>query len=88
MKRIICFVTTALVVAMILAPSAALAQDEDTMMPERNVVEVGSVEEITGGQPLPKSGGPEVPGASVLLPAAALLLGSGVLVYGVLRRGG
>ena len=34
--------------------------------------------------PLPKSGGPAV--GSVLLPASALLLGSGVLAYTVLRR--
>ncbi len=87
MKRIICLVTSAFVAAVILVPTVAMAQDEDTMMPERNVVEVKSVEEITSG-PLPKSGGPGVPGASVLLPAAALLLGSGVLVYGVLRRRG
>jgi hypothetical protein len=31
--------------------------------------------------PLPGSGGP-----SILLPAAALLLGSGVLTYAILRR--
>jgi hypothetical protein len=54
------------------------------MMPERNVVEFGSKEEIT--QALPKSGGPRALSTSVLLPAAALLLGSGVLAYGVLRR--
>lgn len=35
-------------------------------------------------QPLPKSGGPVTP--SLLLPAIALLLGSGVLAYAVLRR--
>ena|SRR5215216_1289473 len=34
--------------------------------------------------PLPKSGGPEA--ASFLLPVAALLLGSGILAYAVLRR--
>jgi hypothetical protein len=34
-----------------------------------------------GGQPLPGSGGP-----AILLPAAALLLGSGVLTYAILRR--
>jgi hypothetical protein len=35
----------------------------------------------TTGAPLPGSGGP-----SILLPAAALLLGSGVLTYAILRR--
>jgi hypothetical protein len=34
-----------------------------------------------GGQPLPGSGGP-----AILLPAAALLLGSGILTYAILRR--
>jgi hypothetical protein len=34
-----------------------------------------------GGGPLPGSGGP-----AILLPAAALLLGSGVLTYAILRR--
>jgi len=33
---------------------------------------------------IPKSGGPPV--ASIFLPAAALLVGSGVLMYAVLRR--
>ncbi len=40
--------------------------------------------ETTSG-PLPKSGGLAI-GSSVLLPAAALLLGSGVLAYAVVRR--
>ena len=40
----------------------------------------GTVMETTGA-PLPGSGGP-----SILLPAAALLLGSGVLTYAILRR--
>jgi hypothetical protein len=35
----------------------------------------------TTAAPLPGSGGP-----SILLPAAALLLGSGVLTYAILRR--
>ncbi len=50
---------------------------------EKKVV---SVEEtIPGGYaPLPKSGGPIA--GSVLLPAAALLLGAGLLAYAVLRR--
>jgi superoxide dismutase, Cu-Zn family len=39
--------------------------------------------EMTSG-PLPRSGGPTI--GSVLLPAAALLLGSGILAFAVLRR--
>ncbi len=35
----------------------------------------------TGGQALPETGGP-----SLLLPATALLLGSGIMAYTVLRR--
>jgi hypothetical protein len=38
-------------------------------------------ETTPGAGPLPPSGGP-----AILLPAAALLLGSGILTYAVLRR--
>lgn len=39
------------------------------------------------GQPLPKTGGPEINSAwAVVLPTSALLLGLGVLAYGVSRR--
>jgi hypothetical protein len=89
-KRLVYLATAALVAMLILVPSALAAQDEDTMMPERDVVEVGSIEEIPATEPppkLPKSGGPGTGGPAVILPAAAaLLLGSGVLAYGVLRR--
>jgi hypothetical protein len=75
--------------------------DDHPHLPEPNAVVVGSHEELEriAGQPvpsqhpgeppeqggLPKTGGPPV---GVILPAGALLLvGSGVLVYAVLRRG-
>jgi hydrogenase-4 membrane subunit HyfE len=73
-KRVIYLAIAALVAMMILVPTA-MAQAtkmEETMMMEKTM------------EPLPKSGGPAV--SSVLLPAAALLLGSGVLAYAVLRR--
>ena len=76
MKKVVCLVGAALVALLILAPTA-LAQDEDTMMPERNVITIESKEA------LPKSGG--LSAQSVLVPAAALLLGSGVLAFAVLR---
>ena len=70
MKRAIFLATAALLVMLILAP-VALAQD--TVMQEPTGVEMTA--------PLPGSGGP-----AILLPAAALLLGSGILTYAVLRR--
>ena len=79
MKRVVYLAMAALVAMLILVP-AAMAQ-EDTMM---MVQEETMMMETT--QPLPKSGGPAIGSTSVLLPAAALLLGSGVLAFAVLRR--
>ena len=70
MKKLVLLVTAALVAMLILVPSA-MAQDT---LP------------ASGGQtaePLPASGGVA---PSVLLPAAALLVGAGVLGYAVVRR--
>ena len=77
MKRILYSALAALVALMILVP-AATAQEEKMKVEETVVVE------REGYAPLPKSGGPAA--GSVLLPAAALLVGSGVLAYAVLRR--
>ena len=74
MKRVVYLATAALVAMLILVP-VAMAQPQ-TVMEETKTMEKT--------EPLPKSGGPAV--GSVLLPAAALLLGSGVLAYAVLRR--
>ena len=73
MKRLLYLVTAALVAMLILVPTA-MAQ-EDTMMMERETTVMGD---------LPKSGG--VPVGSIVLPAAALLVGGGILGYAVLRR--
>ena len=79
MKRLVYLATAALVAMLILVP-IAMAQEmeaevktEETMMMETT-------------QPLPKSGGPTIGSASVVLPAAALLVGGGILGYAVLRR--
>ena len=72
MKRAIVLVTAALLLMLVLAP-VALAQ-ETTMM---GTTMMGT----TMGGPLAPSGGP-----AILLPAAALLLGSGILTYAILRR--
>jgi hypothetical protein len=80
MKRAIFLATAALLVMLVLAP-VALAQDttmmETTMMGGQT--QMGGT--TMGGQPLAPSGGP-----AILLPAAALLLGSGILTYAILRR--
>ncbi len=74
MKRIVCLVATALVTLLILVPTA-MAQE---MTIKENIMTEKTME------PLPPSGGPAV--GSVLLSAAALLVGSGILAYAVLRR--
>ena len=64
------FLATVCLLAMLVFAPVAMAQD-DTM----------GMEETTAPGDLPESGGP-----AILLPAAALLLGSGILTYAVLRR--
>jgi hypothetical protein len=77
LKRLLYLAMVALVALLILVPTAmaqemeAEVKQEETMMMETT-------------QPLPKSGG--VAPASVALPAAALLVGGGILGYAVLRR--
>lgn len=73
MKRAIFLATAALLIMLVLAP-VAMAQETTPM-------EATPMETTPAGQPLPGSGGP-----AILLPAAALLLGSGVLTYAILRR--
>ena len=73
MKRLLYLVTAALVAMLILVPTAMAQEMEQTMEMQ-----------MESTQPLPKSGG--VPVGSLLLPAAALLVGGGVLGYAILRR--
>jgi hypothetical protein len=71
-KKLLLLATAALVAMLILVPTA-MAQEET--LPQ------------SGGQtaePLPQSGGVVTP--SVLLPAAALLVGSGIVGYALMRR--
>ncbi len=76
MKRAIILAAMVALLAMLVLAPMALAQGT-TMM--------GSTMEMTtsGSQApnIPSSGGP-----AILLPAAALLLGSGILTYAILRR--
>ena len=75
MKRVVYLAVAALVAMLILVPTA-MAQEMTVMQEETMMMETT--------QPLPKSGGPGV--GSLALPAAALLVGSGVLAFAVLRR--
>jgi hypothetical protein len=75
-KRTIYLVAAALVVLFILAPTV-LAQQTTGGTTTKTMEKT---------QPLPNSGGPGLDSPSVLLPAAALLLGSGILATAILRR--
>jgi hypothetical protein len=76
LKRAAYLAAAALVALLILAPAAMAQGTQGPMMTE-------SIQ-MQKTQPLPSSGGPAV--SSLLLPAAALLVGSGVLAYAVVRR--
>jgi hypothetical protein len=101
MKRAILLAMVALMAMLVLAPMA-MAQDTTMMMEDTGMMmedtgmmmedtgmmmeDTGMMMEMTGaGQmdddDLPTSGGP-----AILLPAAALLVGSGILTYAILRR--
>ena len=73
MKRLLYLAVAALVAMLILVPTA-MAQE----------MEAEVKQEMTVEKDLPKSGG--VGPAPLALPAAALLVGGGILGYAVLRR--
>ena len=73
MKRVLYLVMVALVAMLMLVPTAMADEHEMEMKMEATVE-----------KDLPKSGG--VAPGSLVLPAAALLIGGGVLGYAVLRR--
>jgi hypothetical protein len=83
MKRALFLATAALLLMLVLAP-VAMAQETTMMMEETQAAPGGGKTAMTteGTQaPLGPTGGP-----AILLPAAALLLGSGVLTYAIVRR--
>ena len=90
MRTVVYLATAALVAMLILMPGvraqSAVPGDDDPLLPEPNAIVVSEEElEKIAGQPLPKTGGPKLLGTPMIL-AAALLLGSGVLAYAMLRR--
>ncbi len=68
--RKIVLLATAALVAMLILVPTAIAQE--------------STLPASGGQTLPASGGLTAP--SALLPAAALIMGSGIVAYTIVRR--
>ena len=99
MKRI-AYLTGAVLVALLTLTPTALAQedtvagDDNPFLPEptATAVDMETLRQIAGrpepqppaSEPLPATGGLEV--STLLLPAAALLMSSGVLAYVVVRR--
>jgi hypothetical protein len=78
MKRVILVTVVALVAMLVFAPMA-LAQSASASASAMSASAGATTMETTGV--LGPTGGP-----SILLPAAALLLGSGILTYAILRR--
>jgi hypothetical protein len=81
MKRAIFLAMAALLAMLILVPMV-VAQDTTMMTTAMTMA-------MTTATATPAADGPLVPasgGPAILLPAAALLLGSGILTYAILRR--
>ena len=88
MKKIVLLATAALVVMLILVPTA-IAQESTLPASGGQTLPAsgGQTLPASGGQtsdPLPASGGLTAP--SALLPAAALIMGSGIVAYAIVRR--
>ena len=77
MKRVLYLAVAALVAMMLLVPTAVAQEMTQEVKQKMEMEKTG---------PLPPSGGPSIGFRAVALPAAALLLGAGVLGYAVLRR--
>ena len=76
MRRILSVLSVAALMAVILVPTAMAQTDTTTsIMQEQTTMRE---------KDLPKSGG--MPVGSILLPAAALLVGGGIIGHAVLRR--
>ncbi len=85
MKRAIFLATAALLAMLILAPIAWARDGTTNLQTYVDYAITGSTmaETTTSGTQagIPESGGP-----AILLPAATVLLGSGILTYAILRR--
>ena len=83
MRRIVLVLAVAALVAVMLAVSAAPALAAPPFCeddPDKATTSPACSEKM------PKTGGMTTTGSAVLLPAGALLLGTGVLTYAIVRR--
>lgn len=81
MKKLVLLAAATLVAILILAPAAVAQGSDADVVVERTT----TIESTVPGKDLPASGGVTTPSA-LILPAAALLLGSGVVVYAFVRH--
>ncbi len=82
MRKLLMLATCALVASLFLAPTVGAQEmmDDSMMMEEPKVMEKGKMMEM------PKIGGIAAPSTLILPAAAALLLSSGLVAYGIQRR--
>ncbi len=89
MRKLLMLATCALVASLLLAPTVGaqemmddsmMMEEPKMMMEEPKMMEKGKMMEM------PKTGGVVAPSTLILPAAAALLLGSGLVAYGIQRR--
>ena len=93
MRKLLMLATCALVSSLFLAPAVGAQEmmEETMMMEESKMMEKGKMEEpkmMEKGKmmEMPKTGGVVAPSTLILPAVAALLLGSGLVAYGIQRR--
>ena len=97
MRKLLMLATCALVASLLLAPTVGAQEmmDDSMMMEEPKMMDDSMMEKGKMEEPkmmekgkmmeMPKTGGVVVPSTLILPAAAALLLGSGLVAYGIQR---
>ncbi len=90
MRKLLMLATCALVASLLLAPTVGAQEmmDDSMMMEEPKMMmeEPKMMMEEPKMMEMPKTGGVVAPSTLILPAAAALLLGSGLVAYGIQRR--
>ena len=98
MRKLLMLATCALVASLLLAPTVGAQEmmDDSMMMEEPKMMDDSMMEKGKMEEPkmmekgkmmeMPKTGGIMAPSTLILPAAAALLLGSGLVAYGIQRR--